>query len=276
MEEQYEYRMEQRRKKRKAQKRKRNYINILLAAAAATAGIVGISHLCREEPPLAEAGKAAPYSQQIPVAYRASVPDREIPVVLQEPELPAGCEAAAAVMLLQAYGYEAGKVEFAQSMPQSTLEIKNGRTYAPHPNQAYIGNPFSSSGFGALSKVTAETMQKLIGKENGRHVAVDIAGSSEEEILNLINKGVPVCIWSTMSMLPLVDVGGWFLKNGDEYTEQYYIWPGNEHCMLLTAYSETSVTVHDPRKGRIEYERQLFFERYREVGCYAVILKEPV
>lgn len=272
MEEQNEYRLEQRRKKRKAKKRKRLFINILLVVAAAAAGIAGISHLCREEPPR----KAEPHSQQTPVAYRGSVPDHDIPVLLQEPELPAGCEATAAVMLLQAYGYETGKIEFAQSLPQSSLEVKNGRTYAPHPNQAYIGNPFSSSGFGALSKVTAETMQKFIGKENGRHVAVDIAGASEKEILNQIDEGVPVCIWSTMSMLPLVDVGGWYLKDGDEYTEQYYIWPGNEHCMLLTAYSETAVTVHDPRKGRIEYDRQLFFERYREVGCYAVILKEPV
>ncbi len=275
MEEQYENRLEQRRKKRKAQKRKRLFINILLAAVITTAGITGILLLCRIEPPPAEAGKTAPHSQQIPVAYRDAVPDREIPVLLQEPELPSGCEATAAVMLLQAYGYNAGKVEFARAMPQSGFEVNNGRTYAQHPNQAYIGNPFSSSGIGAFSKVIADTMQKLIGKENGRHVAVDIAGSSEKEILNYIDKGVPVCIWSTMSMLPLVDVGGWYLKDGDEYTEQYYKWPGNEHCMLLTAYSETAVTVHDPMKGRIEYDRRLFFDRYDEVGRYAVVLKEP-
>lgn len=176
-------------------------------------------------------------------------------------------------MLLSAYGYDVDKESFAQAMPKSSFVVDNGRTYAAHPNDAYIGSPDSSYGYGAFAKVVAQTMQKLIDRADGNHRAVDISGSSEQEILACIDQGSPVCIWSTMSLLPLVESGSWYLMEGSSYTDEYFQWPGNEHCMILVGYDETSVTVHDPLKGVKTYDRDTFFQRYDDVGRYAVILR---
>lgn len=202
-----------------------------------------------------------------------SKPVRDIPVTLQNPELPAGCEATAAAMLLYAYGYEVDKLAFAHALPTSHFEVYQDRTYAAHPDEAYIGDPFTASGIGAFARVTAQTMQTLIDAVQGPHRAVDLTGAQEDALLAYIDRGIPVCIWSTIGMLGLVDVGGWYIKRGDTYTDEYFRWPGNEHCMVLTAYDDQTVTVHDPLRGRRTYNRRVFFQRYVEVGRYAVVLE---
>ena len=55
-----------------------------------------------------------------------TAPLGEIPVILQKPELPAGCEATSASMLLCAYGYNVDKNVFAQALPKSSFETYNG------------------------------------------------------------------------------------------------------------------------------------------------------
>ena len=202
-----------------------------------------------------------------------SLPLYGVPVFLQKPELPTGCEATAAAMLLTAYGYDVDKETFAQAMPKSSFVIYGGRTYSAHPNDAYIGNPSSSYGYGAFARVTAQTMQDLIDSANGNHCAVDITGSSEKEILNYIDHGSPVCIWSTVDLLPVGESGSWYIKKGSIYTDEYFQWPRNEHCMVLVSYDEETVTVHDPLKGICSYSRDTFFQRYMDVGQYAVVLK---
>lgn len=219
-----------------------------------------------------------PSSEALPVeerSYQPAVPTQEMPVLYQNPELPAGCEATAVAMLLQAYGYEIGKEAVAEAFPKSELEPYNGRTYAAHPNEAYVGSPFSSSGFGIFAKAAAETAQTLMDGEGGQHRAKDITGASENEILQYIDSGVPVCIWATMGMSSLTYSGEWYIKDGEDYTDEHFIWPGGEHCVVLTSYNESTVTVHDPLGGIRTYDRAIFFQRYDDVGQYAMILEEP-
>jgi uncharacterized protein YvpB len=209
------------------------------------------------------------------VVYVPSVPEYDLPMIYQNPELPSGCEATSATMLLQAYGYSVSKEEFADMLPKAYFEEYMGLEYAPSPSDAYIGSPYSSDGYGVFSKTVAETMQEVIDSCGGNHIAENIEGSSEYEILSYIDEGVPVCIWNTMSTIPLVDVGGWYIKDGDTYTDEYYIWPGNEHCLVLVSYDDYSVYVYDPLHGICSYDRETFFQRYEEVGSYAIILTEP-
>lgn len=53
-------------------------------------------------------------------------------------------------------------------------------------------------------------------------------------------------------------------------------WLVNEHCVLLTGYDEWNVTVCDPLKGVVTYERERFAEIYEELFRQAVIIQaEP-
>lgn len=199
----------------------------------------------------------------------------EIPVLLQNPELPTGCEATVATMLLQAYGFTVSKTQMAASLPVSELEMReDGRRYAAHPNEAFVGvSPAVEAAYGVYSAPVASTMQMLIDRYGGGYTAVDISGSTQADILACVDSGAPVAIWVTIGLVPTVDMYGWYIKRGDIYTDEYYAWPGNEHCMLLTGYTDTQVTVHDPLRGKRNYDRQLFFQRYEEQERHAIVIR---
>lgn len=69
-----------------------------------------------------------------------------VPVLLQKPELPAGCEATAAAMLLGAYGYAVSKEEMARAIPRAPFEKRDGRVYGPDPRDMYAGDPLFGGG----------------------------------------------------------------------------------------------------------------------------------
>lgn len=116
-------------------------------------------------------------------------------------------------------------------------------------------------------------MQAFVDSAQGVHRARDISGATEKEILSYLDRGIPVCIWSTVDMLPVANTSGWYIKSGNTYTERYFSWPKNEHCMVLVSYSGDNVTVHDPLKGETFYDREVFFHRYAQVGRYAIVLE---
>lgn len=197
-----------------------------------------------------------------------------IPVLLQNPELPTGCEATAAAMLLQAYGLPITKLQLAASLPVSDIELRDGRRFAAHPNEAFIGpSPAADAAYGVYSAPVAATMQVLIDRHGGGFTATDISGSPPGDILACVAAGAPVAVWVTIDLMPTLEMEGWYLLRGDVYTDEYYPWPGREHCMLLTGYTADQVTVHDPLYGRRTYDRARFFERYEEQGRHAIIVQ---
>ena len=195
----------------------------------------------------------------------------KIPVILQNPQLPSGCESAAAVMLLNAYGFLVDKEEFANALPLCKLEWHNGKMYACHPSKAFVGSPYSG-GYGVFSDAVVETMQEFIDQSGGDILAKNITGASKEEILEYLNHGIPVCIWITMDLKEISHKNGWYLKYGTTYTDEYFEWPGGEHCVLLTGYEKDTVIVNDPLKGKTKYDCNTFFQRYKDMGSQAVIL----
>lgn len=195
----------------------------------------------------------------------------DVPVLLQD-GLPTGCEATAAAMLLQAYGYPVTKEEIALAYPLTQQEMVNGRRYAAHPEEAFLGDPFTITGFGIFSPALTTIMQKAIDSHGGGALVKDLKGASEEEILDYIRSGTPVCIWSTMEGRDVVNQYSWYIKDGDVYTNQMYVWPGNEHCLVLTQYNKDQVVVNDPQIGVTQYDRADFFRHYREMGRYALVI----
>lgn len=194
--------------------------------------------------------------------------------ILQNPELPTGCEATSGAMLLQAYGYKAEKTDVAGRMKKGKRVVVGDRVYAGHPDEVFIGNPESGSGYGAFPKVLAEAMQRIIDEQGGNHLATPMYGKTQREILNLLDKGTPVCIWSSIGGVEIEYRSGWYLMKDGEYTDEYFTWPSNEHVLVLTGYDDDEVFVCDPLKGRYSYKMKSFFRHYEQVGGYTLILEE--
>lgn len=197
---------------------------------------------------------------------------KNVKCILQNPELPTGCEATAAAMLLNAYGYSVDKMTVAGYLEKTDRIERNGKIYSYHPNEMFIGTPDTLYGYGAFPNVVAKAMQKVIDMQDGKYEARPLYGKTEEELLSLIDKGIPVCIWSSSNNKEIEYRKGWYLIEDGEFTEEYFYWPSNEHVLVLTGYDEKNVTVCDPQKGVCIYPRESFFRHYEQVGEYAVIM----
>lgn len=195
-----------------------------------------------------------------------------VPLLLQNPELPTGCEATAAAMLLGAYGYEEDKSLLADRLPRTSGEKRGDRLYALHPQDGFLGNPFTINGYGVFPRILADTCQDSINAANGGETAVALSNATAKEILVLIDSGKPVCVWTTQDLRPIEYRTGWYILRDGVYTDEYFRWPGNEHCVVLIGYDADIVTVHDPMKGIVRYDRGLFFQRFYELGGYALFL----
>lgn len=197
---------------------------------------------------------------------------KKVECILQNPELPTGCEAAAAAMLLNSYGYRTDKMTVAAFLEKSDQVEEYGTIYACHPNDAFIGNPYTVHGYGAFPKVVVKAMQKVIDQQNGRYKACTLYGKTEEELLEKIDTGNPLCVWTSMYNMEIEYKKGWYLIQEGLFTEEYFEWPSNEHVVVLTGYDETVVEVCDPLIGVCTYSRESFFRHYKQVGRYAVML----
>lgn len=196
-----------------------------------------------------------------------------VPKIMQNPELPTGCEATAAAMLLQAYGYSFSKQQVADALPKSTFTTVEGRRYAAHPNEAFIGSPYTNA-YGVYSQPVAQTMRELIASVGGRHTPLVLTGCDENTILYYIANNMPVCIWATMGMAQTKYMPGWYIMRDGQLTDEYYEWLGNEHCLVLTGYTDEKVMVNDPLKNGVAwtYDRDTFFTRWKEQGTHAIVL----
>ena len=227
---------------------------------------------------LAEAVSSPQDDAAAPQSSADSVPGplcpalKEPELFLQNPELPTGCEATSGAMLLTAYGYQTNKCTVADALSKHTLIYTDDSVYAPHPNDAFIGNPYSSDGYGTFPDVLADALQSVIDRQGGSHTATPLYDKSEEELLSYLDEGVFLCVWSSMYDMEITYDSGWKLLHDGEYTDEYFFWPSNEHVLLLTGYDEENVTVLDPLVGKCSYPRASFFRHYKQAGSYALML----
>lgn len=198
----------------------------------------------------------------------------EVECILQNPELPTGCEATAGTILLKAYGYEAEKMEVARYMTKGEYIVDGDVMYAGHPDEMFIGDPETLNGYGAFPQVLAKAMQMVIDSQDGEHRAKPLYGLKQDEILNFIDEGKPVCVWTSMDDKEIEYRRSWYLIKNGEYSEERFCWPSNEHVVVLTAYDGEHVTVCDPLKGKWKYPIESFFRHYSQVGSYALVLED--
>ncbi|MBR5513018.1 MAG: C39 family peptidase [Ruminococcus sp.] len=193
----------------------------------------------------------------------------DVPYLSQE-KYPTGCELVSTTMLLSYYGYEMEPMQLIDDGYLKTVpvEYKNGKRYGGNPNEVFVGNPRSSSGYGCYSEAICKALKKYLEDESC--VVYTIDDMSLTDICDqYISVGEPVVMWASIDMMPLEKSAGstWIVgKNGKEFT-----WLSNEHCMVLVGYDDYYYYIHDPQRGAFTpYKRSDVDKRYEEMGRQAV------
>lgn len=183
-------------------------------------------------------------------------------IIEQFPELPSGCEATAAAMLLRWAGVNVNKEDVANALPKGPVPVSiNGRLYGGNPNKVFVGDPFQNTGYGVYHSPIASVIDKYLPGQ-----AVDITGKSFTDILRVIDSGRPVIVWATIDLLEPKSVMPWYDENGKKVE-----WKIPEHAFLLIGYSDTEVILNDPYSGkRVNKPIELFKARWEDMGKQAV------
>lgn len=192
--------------------------------------------------------------------------------ILQNPELPVGCEITALTILLNYWGFDADKVDMAKNyLPVSSGRYKyeDGKTYKDSFYDYFIGDPFSR-GYGCFSNAIVKAANKYISSNGGGYSVVNISGCGPDTLYDYVSRDVPVLVWATDGMIEPEYYETWY----DIDTGEQLDWYLNEHCMVLSGFDIDAgvVTVNDPMKGIIDYNIDRFETRFSQMHSQAVVI----
>ncbi|MCM1006963.1 MAG: C39 family peptidase [Ruminococcus flavefaciens] len=184
--------------------------------------------------------------------------------VLQEPELPTGCEITSLAEVLNYHGFIIDKEELCDNfMP---VDYEGSATM----NQAYIGDPRSTNGFGCYSPVIVKSAYEYFESIDSPCYAVDLSGTDFRDLFYQVCQGRPVIVWATMYLTEsdFFDYL-WTSANGEDMTFNYY-----QHCMAIYGYDLTEGIVYagDPLVGNTTYSIDAFERIYDIMGKQAVVI----
>ncbi|HAS74306.1 MAG TPA: hypothetical protein DCS67_09200 [Clostridiales bacterium UBA8960] len=195
----------------------------------------------------------------------------EVPLILQKPELPNGCEIVSLASILNylAYPVDAGTLSDS-FLDKSPFYRRNGKLYGADPDVAFSGDPRDPAGWFVYAPPTVKAGQAYIDEVSGNHVVVDITGSTESEVMRYIEEGIPVAIWATRDLSPAKYSYGWYLEADDRYFEA----ATNLHCMVIYGFVGDQLYVMDPLEGNMIYDQATFFMSYESLGSRALVVEE--
>lgn len=192
----------------------------------------------------------------------------DIPYVSQENILPNGCESVSAVMLLKYYGFEIDPLEFVDEyLDIAPVSIKFGCRFGPNPKYYYAGDPRSEKdGWGCFAPVIVRALNKYL--PDG-YCTRNLTGASLAELCSTyIDNDIPVAVWVTVEMKEVNRIIQW--QSTDK--TQTYLYPSNEHCMVLIGYNNENYIFADPydSHGIVSYPIEDTAIAYGSLGKQAV------
>ncbi|MCR2807853.1 C39 family peptidase [Paenibacillus soyae] len=196
----------------------------------------------------------------------------EVPVVMQKPELPNGCEITSLTAVLNGLGFDLTKENMADNyLPQEPFYRKDGKLYGADPNKAYAGNPRDKIAWFSYAPPIIEAANKVFDQFGGDYTPVDLTGSTREQIYAELDAGRPVVIWVTLDLSPPKVTSSWYFNT----TGELFKAPVNLHCVVLNGYNRTNNTVHvmNPLQGQVTYDADQFFASYDALGTHALVIR---
>ncbi|MEC1177321.1 C39 family peptidase [Metasolibacillus meyeri] len=207
----------------------------------------------------------------IETIYPNSQAGLAVPIVLQNPELPNGCEITSLTAMLNYFGIATDKMTMKRDyLPRQVTEIRNNVRYGPDPELAYAGNPASATdGFYVFANPIAQAANTILAEQASALRATNITGASQKEIVNLVKQGYPVLTWVTIDWQTPRTNRFWIVE---ETGEQHPIY-SNLHAVVLTGASKSNVTIMNPLSGDEVIDINTFFSSYEALGAHAVVIQ---
>lgn len=180
--------------------------------------------------------------------------------ILQNPELPTGCESVALTALLKYYGL---------SDLDKTYIADNYLIYSDGDSRyGFTGDPHDIKAGGCFQNTMQQVANNFLSDRNTNLIALDLSGIDLNNIYSLLDNDAPLLMWTTISMQePSIDVSNNYM--GD-YTFYKY-----EHCVVVYGYNlqNNVFYVMDPIDGLVERNIDDFYTIFSKIGKYAMVIQ---
>lgn len=180
-----------------------------------------------------------------------------VPCIMQNPQLPTGCESVALTNALNYWGFHLYKTTIANSwMPYGSDGVYN-----------FIGSPRNSSGWIICAPGIAKTANDYLSSKGSDISAQVVHGESLKSLRKYLDRGYPVVVWTTIGMGSPGPVSHY--RHG-------YPLRSNNHAVVLTGYNPKSgkYQVSDSLAGRVWRSGSRFTTLYNQMGKQAVVLSD--
>lgn len=195
----------------------------------------------------------------------------EVPQILQNPELPNGCEITSLCEILRYFGFPADKCQLAdQYLP------KSARWYGADPNLVYMGNPrlddgTPESGYYCFAGPIVEAARRYLADQGAetRFEVADLTGADEEQLFAELAAGNPFLFWASLRFEDIRhDDCFYALSDGSVHHVFHEL-----HCMVCKGVDEERVYLADPLDLNESVPVAQFGRIYRQLGMRAVVLR---
>ncbi|PID82882.1 MAG: hypothetical protein CSB15_01380 [Clostridiales bacterium] len=191
----------------------------------------------------------------------------KVPVVIQTPELPNGCEAVALTSALRYWGCNLGKAEIADKyLAKRPFYRKKGKLYGPDPQIAFAGNPRSRSGWFVYEKPVVKAAKLYLKNKKIKLNVEAMYNPTENKLVSELKSGNPLVVWVTRDMSPARFNYSWY----SETSGRKIIAPVNLHSVVLYGLSGNTFKVMNPYLGYRKYNRYDFMKAFRSLGSRAI------
>ncbi|SEW35942.1 C39 family peptidase [[Clostridium] fimetarium] len=181
---------------------------------------------------------------QLPVAYLS-----------QLPELPTGCEITSLTTVLNYFEYNVDKCTMADRyLPKCSLGEGSFWDY-------FLGDPRDPYSFGCYASPIVTAANSYLATQGNQHKAYNFSNSSFSTLLQQIEAGFPVVLWSTMDLSEAYMTMQWDV-NGETIQ-----WTAPEHCVVMIGYdlNAKTVTISDPMCGMVIRDLETMAKRYEQM-----------
>ncbi|MBR3401766.1 MAG: C39 family peptidase [Parasporobacterium sp.] len=194
----------------------------------------------------------------------------DVPQILQNPELPNGCEITSLCELLHYYGFEIDKCDLADHyLPQSE------KWYGADPNTVYLGNPrldnnSPETGYYCFAGPLITAADKYLKEQKSTLRPVDLTGAEEPELISVLQQGYPFIFWASLHFEDIQYDGAaaWMLPDGTWHKPFHML-----HCMVCKGMDEDCYYIADPLGYNTQVPREQFMKIFRQLGNRALILR---
>jgi uncharacterized protein YvpB len=191
-----------------------------------------------------------------------------VPVVMQSPELPRGCEVTALAMIFEYYDKKISKMDLANNIRKDTTAYKidkSGNISYGNPYNGFVGDMYDTNknGYGVYhGPITA------LANNYFKEKAIDLTGVEFEDVLSFVSNSYPVWVITNSTYGPLEE----------EYFEIWHTPTGivkvtkKLHAVVITGYDEKNIYINDPlsSKPNKAVNRIAFQKAWEQMGNQAV------